>query len=160
MASGRLLSGSQPDLPFGARDWLGVLQAVGIVGSAWRPSKGTWCRAEDGHRCRSLLEKSIDDWFHRHGVVHEPEPLWPRHETLNPSGRKRADWRLVDGTFVGCAGLLTDRDYARKIEAKRLLAECHGIPLIVVGSSDVTRLEIPFANVQRASDPTRCSERD
>lgn len=58
----------------GVGDWLGALQAVGIVGEGYRTSLGTWCRAEDGHRCRSLLEKSIDDWMSQQGVEHECEP--------------------------------------------------------------------------------------
>lgn len=133
----------------GAEDWLGVLQRAGIVGESWRPSKGTWCRAVDGHRCRSLLEKSIDDWLYRHGLDHEPEPRWPAHEVFNPTGRKRADWRLSDGTFVECAGLITDPGYAQKIEEKRQLADHLGVPLVVIVPSDLLRLEIIFARLPR-----------
>lgn len=129
---------------FEVRDWLGVLQPVGLIDGGWRPSMGTWCRAEDGHRCRSLLEKSIDDWLHRHGIAHQPEPRWPAHPTLNPSGRKRADWLLADGTFVECAGIITDREYEHKIEEKRRLADQLGIRLIIVNPSDIARLERLF----------------
>jgi len=76
------------------KDWLGVLRVAGLVGETWRPSRGTWCHANDGHRCRSLLEKTIDDWFASNGIDHECEPRWPRHPALNPSGMKRADWLL------------------------------------------------------------------
>lgn len=38
---------------FGAT-WLRVLQASGLVGEAWRPARGTYCIATDGHPCRSL----------------------------------------------------------------------------------------------------------
>jgi hypothetical protein len=58
----------------GQDDWLGVLRAAGLVDRSWRPSMGTQCYADDGHSCRSLLEKSIDDWFARNGIVHECEP--------------------------------------------------------------------------------------
>lgn len=125
-------------------DWLGVLQSAGLVDNGWRPSMGTWCRAEDGHRCRSLLEKSIDDWLYRHGITHSPEPRWPVHPTLNPSGRKRGDWLLADGTFIECAGVLTDRQYARKIEEKRRLAEQLGVRLIIILPTDIGRLESLF----------------
>lgn len=74
------------------KDWLGVLRVAGLVGETWRPSRGTWCHAEDGHRCRSLLEKAIDDWLARNSIDHECEPRWPRHPEFNPSGLKRADW--------------------------------------------------------------------
>jgi hypothetical protein len=36
--------------------------------------------------CRSLLEKSVDDWLAQHGVAHKCEPRYPRHPELNPRG--------------------------------------------------------------------------
>ncbi len=128
------------------KDWLGVLRTAGLVGDGWRPARGTWCHARDGHRCRSLLEKSIDDWFTRHGVAHECEPRWPHHPLLNPSGRKRADWLLGDGTYVECAGMLEQPDYATKIAHKRELARLLGIPLFVVGPTDLHQLDRIFAS--------------
>ena len=111
--------------------------AAEIVGDTWRPAWGTWCRARDGHRCRSPLEKSIDDWFASRDVAHECEPYWSAHPALNPSGRKRADWLLADGTYVECAGMIDQPDYAAKITLKRELADELGIPLIVVGPTDL-----------------------
>jgi hypothetical protein len=128
------------------KDWLGTLQAAGLVGETWRPSLGTWCHASDGHLCRSLLEKAIDDWFTTNGVPHEPEPRWPRHDEFNPSGAKRADWLLHDGTYVECAGMLEDKGYANKIAQKQQLARTLGIPLIVVGPTDMHRLASIFAH--------------
>jgi hypothetical protein len=124
----------------GQQDWLGTLRAAGLVGETWRPSRGTWCHASDGHRCRSLLEKAIDDWFTANGVLHECEPKWPPHSVLNPSGAKRADWLLPDGTYVECAGMLESKNYADKIALKQQLAETVGIPLIVVAPTDMHRL--------------------
>ncbi|MGC5003557.1 hypothetical protein [Streptomyces sp. DT203] len=37
-------------------------------------------------------------------------------------GRRRAGWRLPDGTYVEYAGLTSD-DYLAKIQAKRQLAQ-------------------------------------
>jgi hypothetical protein len=128
----------------GQGDWLGVLQASGIVSEGWRPSRGTWCRAIDGHLCRSLLEKSIDDWLTNQGIIHECEPRWPRHPRLNPSGLKRADWLLADGSFVECAGLMERPDYASKIEQKRELARLAGIELYIITPSDLFRLDKIF----------------
>jgi hypothetical protein len=130
-----------------ASDWLGVLQAGGLVGESWRPSRGTWCRASDGHRCRSLLEKSIDDWFSAHGLEHECEPRWPQHPVLNPSGRRRADWKLVDGSYVECLGMMSDPSYLEKIKQKRALAEVAGIDLYLVTPSDLLDLGRIFADV-------------
>jgi hypothetical protein len=119
------------------KDWLGVLQAAGLVGEAWRLARGTFCRANDGHLCRSLLEKTMDDWFSANNIAHQTEPRWPRHPELNPSGLKRADWVLEDGTFVECAGMLETEEYAHKITQKRLLAEVFAITLIVVGPTEM-----------------------
>ena len=124
----------------GHQDWLGTLRAAGLVGETWRPSLGTWCHASDGHRCRSLLEKAIDDWFTANEIPHECEPSWPPHPVLNPSGAKRADWRLLDGTYVECAGMLESKDYADKIALKQKLAKTVGIPLVVVAPTDMHRL--------------------
>lgn len=132
------------------QDWFGVLQEVGLVGTVWRPSLGTWCRAADGHLCRSLLEKSIDDWLSRHGIVHECEPYWPKHPTLNPSGLKRADWVLSDGSYVECAGLLERKDYVKKIVEKRELAEISKINLIVITPADLFRLDAILGSVTQA----------
>lgn len=129
----------------GVADWLGVLQAAGLVEAGWRPSRGTWCRAEDGHRCRSLLEKSIDDWFNANGLAHDCEPVWPAHPELNPSGRQRADWRLPSGAYVECAGMLEDRGYKDKIARKQALAQALGIRLYVVAPSDLLDLATLFA---------------
>jgi hypothetical protein len=58
----------------GQQDWFGVLRAAGVVGETWRPSRGALCVGTDGHRCRSLLEKAIDDWFAAKAIPHECEP--------------------------------------------------------------------------------------
>ncbi len=128
----------------GQSDWLGALQAADLVGEAWRSSRGTWCRANDGHRCRSLLEKTVDDWFARNNIIHTCEPKWPRHDEMNPSGLKRADWLLADGTFVECAGMMESREYARKIAQKHQLALACGISLIIVAPTDMHRLNQIF----------------
>jgi hypothetical protein len=58
----------------GQQDWLGTLRAAGLVGENWRPSRGTWCHVNDGHRCRSLLEKAIDDKFTANLIPHDRHP--------------------------------------------------------------------------------------
>ena len=69
------------------KQWIEVLRASGLVNDGWRPSRGVLCTATDGHPCRSLGERSIDDWMHRHGIEHEIEPKWPAHPQHNPLGR-------------------------------------------------------------------------
>ncbi len=138
----------------GQQDWLGVLRASDLVGETWRPSRGTWCHASDGHRCRSLLEKAIDDWFTAKAISHVCEPRWPRHHALNPSGAKRADWLLQDGTYVECAGMLASKEYANKIAQKQQLARVLELPLIVVGPTDMHRLASIFAHQLHGSQST------
>jgi hypothetical protein len=127
------------------KPWLGVLQATGLVGDEWRQSFGTYCFAADGHPCRSLFERQVDDWLHAHDVEHEVEPIWPRHPTFNPSGRLRADWRLGDGTYVEAAGLMERPEYAAKIATKVQLAAAIGERLIVIEPSDLGILRVLLA---------------
>ncbi|MGW6207392.1 hypothetical protein ACWF9B_27615 [Streptomyces sp. NPDC055089] len=122
-----------------ADSWIEVLRMTGIVSDAWRPARGTYCIAADGHPCRSLAERTIDDWLSRHGVEHQIEPPWPHHPEHNAHGRRRADWQLPDGTYVEYAGLATD-DYLAKIQAKRQLAQHAGIKLIVLTPPDLANL--------------------
>lgn len=143
------------------KDWLSVLKAVGLVQFGWRASRGIWCHATDGHVCRSLLEKTIDDWLTSHGIPHQCEPYWPEHSILNPSGRKRADWLMQDGTYVECAGMMEDPDYATKIARKRELARVLGIPLVVIGPTDLLRLPQIFVNhIVPRDDPDAVGQRD
>lgn len=113
--------------------WLSVLQAAGLVGDAWRPARGTYCLAADGHLCRSLAERTVDDFLTARGITHEPEPRYA-------GSNRRADWGLPDGTFVEYAGLLADAGYRAKIEEKRALAAAAGVPLIVLVPEDLADL--------------------
>lgn len=88
--------------------WLSVLQAADLVGDAWQPARGTYRLASDGHLCRSLAERTVDDFLTARGIAHVPEPTCP-------GSNSRADWGVPDGTFVEYAGLLSDvedRPYA------------------------------------------------
>lgn len=125
----------------GVQDWLGALQACDLIGEARPASRGTWCRAEDGHLCRSLIEKAIDDWMARKGLDHEREPRWTAHPTLNPNGRKRADWLLPSGAYVECVGMMEDPAYADKIRLKQRLAADLGVRLYLVGPTDLHDLD-------------------
>ena len=127
----------------GGVPWLRVLQLSGLVGEAWRPSRGTFCMASDGHPCRSLAERSIDDWLTKRGINHLIEPYWPQDPEINPGGRFRADWELPDGTFIEYAGLNTE-DYISKIEKKRKLALKTGRKLVILFPEDLQRLDVIF----------------
>jgi hypothetical protein len=135
----------------GCKDWFGVLQKAQLVGNAWRPAGsryGTYCRAEDGHLCRSLLEKSVDDWFASRGIGHEREPRWPYHAVLNPTGKKRADWLLADGSYAECLGLADKSWYDAKTAQKWKLAQEMGIRLYLIYPDDILRLERVLADIR------------
>jgi hypothetical protein len=127
----------------GGIPWLNVLQLAGLVGEAWRPAYGTLCTASDGHSCRSLAERSIDDWLSKRGISHQVEPLWPKDIELNPRGRLRADWELNDGTYIEYAGLKS-KEYNSKIEKKRKLASKSNLKLIILFPEDLQHLDVIF----------------
>jgi len=113
--------------------WLAILQASGVVDDAWRPGRGTYCIAADGHPCRSLAERTVDDFLSANGIAHDPEPPYP-------GSTRRADWRLPDGTLVEYAGMMADREYATKIAEKRKIAETSGVVLVILVPEDLLNL--------------------
>ena len=100
--------------------------------------------AKDGHICRSLLERQIDDFFFDNGIQHETEPHYPFDPDINPDGY-RADWRLADGTYVEALGFTTNPVYMAKAERKISLAAWHQIPVLTVTESELPNLLNIFA---------------
>ena len=130
---GRPRSGESP------RTWTQWLQLAGHLEAGIRNARGITTIATDGHLCRSLFERHIDDFLHHNGIIHETEPHYPWNEELNTTGL-RADWRLADGTFVEALGFPNDRNYMAKVQRKILLAERFGISLVALTASDLHRL--------------------
>ncbi|WP_284117698.1 hypothetical protein [Streptomyces fragilis] len=137
------LLSARPTRP--ARTWTEWLAYAGLLTDGLRTSMGTATTATDGHPCRSLFERHVDDFLHHWGVAHEPEPSYPRHPELNTTGL-RADWRLADGTFVEALGLMTKKAYAAKVARKRELARHHGLRLVTITVEDLNRLPEVFAD--------------
>lgn len=130
----------------GQKPWQAWLAEAGIVGSgSHRSFMGTWSTAQDGHTCRSMLERYVDDWLSKNGIQHQIEPTYPFHDSLNPAGL-RADWKLADGTLVEAAGLMSRSEYAAKIERKRALATHFDLSLIIVTETDLDRLPSIFSD--------------
>lgn len=119
--------------------WSTLLADAGVLGEGWRPSFGVHTVAADGHPCRSLFERYVDDWLFARGVVHTVEPPYPYDAQLNPNGM-RADW-AINGVLVEAAGLSARSDYAAKIARKRELADRHGLQLVIVVEDDLPDLE-------------------
>jgi hypothetical protein len=121
--------------------WFEALVAAGVLESgAKRMSRGTIVLAEDGHMCQSMAEKVIDDWLYSHGVAHDREPVYPPHATLNPNGKKRADWR-VGSVHVEYLGLLTDAAYRHRVREKRHLGSELGLDVVMLEPDDLARLD-------------------
>jgi hypothetical protein len=134
----RMRSAEEYKSKFGS--WLGALVAAGVLTDDCYPTGiGTRCLARDGHECRSLEERQIDDWLYAAGIPHKTEPLYPHHPELNPDQRSRADW-VVNGVFIEYWGLAGNREYDRRMRTKRKLAKASGIPLIEIYPHDLPDL--------------------
>ena len=122
-------------------DWLGQ---AGLLAGGIRSSRGVTVIAKDGHVCRSLLERQIDDFLYDNGIEHETEPFYPFDPELNLGG-SRADWRLSDGTFVEALGFTNDSAYMMKADRKIAVAQRYNIPMVTVTAADLRDLPTIFA---------------
>lgn len=136
---------SRPDLGSDrkAHAWTDWLALAGLLHQGVRTSRGVTVMAKDGHLCRSLLERQIDDFLYDNGIEHEPEPDYPFHSERNTSGY-RADWKLADGTFVEALGFTDNPDYMDKVQNKLNLAALSNIPVICITSADLPHLTSIF----------------
>lgn len=136
--------------------WTDWLAEAGLLTEGIRTSRGVTVIAKDGHVCRSLMERQIDDFFYDHGIAHEPEPLYPFDPHANVGGY-RADWKLSDGTFVEALGFTNDSVYMEKAHRKIRLATRHQIPVVTVTHADIANLASIFAKWLPPEDarPTR-----
>ena len=137
----------------GVHPWTHLLLTSGVAQQGIRTSRGTLMKAIDGHLCRSMQEKAVDDFFHQYGISHDLEPNYPVHATLNPKGLRRADWRLSDGTFVEMWGMPDDPVYAAKMREKHQLAIAGGLRLIGLTLRDLPRLPEIFAEWLTVTTP-------
>ncbi|RQX01881.1 hypothetical protein [Micromonospora inaquosa] len=138
----RAVAGAEQRAPLIWADWL---KRAGLLGDGVQLARGTVTVASDGHLCRSLLERHIDDFLTANGIAHEVEPYWPYDPDLNTTGL-RADWLLDDGTYVEAWGLPDEPAYASKMERKVELAARTGIRLVGVTSADLGNLHNVFAS--------------
>jgi hypothetical protein len=77
----RAFARAQRRAPLGWADWL---NRAGLLGDGVQTLRGTITVASDGHLCRSLLERHIDDFLTANGIAHEVEPYWPTTPTSTP----------------------------------------------------------------------------
>lgn len=117
--------------------WAETLIAADVLTDDCFPTgRGTRCFALDGHRCRSLEERQIDDWLYKAGIPHTTEPPYPPHPILNPDGLRLADWRVGD-VLIEYWGLAGMKAYDERMKSKRELAKEVGISLIEIYPNDL-----------------------
>jgi hypothetical protein len=121
------------------RGWNEWLRRAGLLDQPMKTARGTQSYAADGHFCRSMLERHIDDFFIQWGIQHDVEPHYPYDEELNTTGL-RADWLLANGVFVEAWGLAGTEAYDQKMQIKQHLAEKNGIRIVGVTVGDLARL--------------------
>jgi len=132
--------------------WLEALIAAGVLSDGcYRTGKGTKCLAKDGHECRSLAERQIDDWLCDEGIPHTIEPFYPYHPELNPNERSKADWE-VNGVFIEYWGLAGDKEYDRRMRIKRKLAKESNIVLLEIYPDDLYDLLSKLEHLKRVRD--------
>jgi hypothetical protein len=113
--------------------WLQALIESGILDEdARRTSRGVQCLAKDGHICLSLGEKTIDDYLHTHGILHEKEPTYPE-------GNYRADF-TVNGIFIEYFGLQGDPEYDKRAKEKQRICKQHNMALISIFPKDLVSI--------------------
>jgi hypothetical protein len=103
-------------------------------------ARGVRCLAKDGHTCHSLDEQRIDDWLYDNGLEHAREPVYPQHPSLNPTGKRRADWKVRE-TYIEYFGLVGNSEYGKKMDEKILLAQEFDISIMAIYPSGIASLD-------------------
>jgi hypothetical protein len=117
-------------------NWYQLLADAGLIELEKIGKYGVVCVAKDGHVCRSLQEKFIDDWLFEHNIQHEPEPIYPYHHELNKN-KMRADFKVGD-VWIEYFGLNTNL-YNKKIQIKRNLSKLESLHLVELFPDDMKR---------------------
>lgn len=110
--------------------WMNALIEANLLNEdAQRMSRGIKCLAKDGHVCKSLGEKTIDDFLHARKIDHVKEPSYP-------TGNQRADFRVKD-ILIEYFGLKGQPDYDKRMKEKQRICKENGIKMISIYPSDV-----------------------
>ncbi|MBT8465546.1 MAG: hypothetical protein HKN97_14455 [Myxococcales bacterium] len=113
------------------RTWFDVLVEAGVLPDGSRmTARGVQCRAEDGHMCFSIGEKTIDDLLFRWAIPHLREPPYPGGTSM------RGDF-LVEGVFIEYFGLAGDPEYDAKSRKKARVLKSKGVPMIAITPKDL-----------------------
>mgnify|MGYP001455761387 CR=1 FL=1 len=94
--------------------------------------------AKDGHKCFSLSECILDDWFSKHNIRHKKEIHYPQDNRLNSYNNLRCDWFLIKTKqYVEFAGIYGNSTYLKRLKRKRGLAKKYKMNLIILTINDI-----------------------
>jgi len=114
--------------------WNGALKEASFE------TKPSFYIAKDGHKCWSVMELYVDNWFVKNGINHKKDVFYPYHLEFNPNNRKTCDWVLEDGHWVELFGLMRRDEYREKKEIKEELCKVLNIDLITLFPTDLGNL--------------------
>lgn len=121
--------------------WFRALFEAGVLkDDVLVTARGVKCIAKSGNECNSLDEQFIDNWLFYNDLKTIKEPIYPKHEKYNTSGRRRADW-LVNGYYIEYFGLAGDDKYDKKTIEKMNLVRELDLKLIALFPEDLNSLD-------------------
>ena len=126
------------------KSWFSIMNDAGCLpdGTLELSSYGTKCISKDGHECRSIAERIIDDYLFENNIKHETEPSYPKHNKFNKT-KMKADWKVGD-RYVEYFGLAGNSDYDKKTLKKYELAKNLDIKIIGIYPEDIYNLNNIF----------------
>jgi hypothetical protein len=125
----------------GFDSWFKALVEAGVLkDNVLITARGVKCISKSGNECNSLDEQFIDNWFFDNGFTMIKEPIYPKHQIYNSSGRRRADW-LVNGYYIEYFGLAGDEKYDKKTMEKIDLVRELDLKLIALFPEDLNSLD-------------------
>jgi len=121
--------------------WFKLLVKSNVLnGDILKTSRGIRCIAKSGNECNSLDELFIDNWLFENNFKVQKEPIYPRHEKYNASGKRRADW-FVNGYYIEYFGLCGEEAYDKKVIEKMNLARELNLKLIALFPNSLNKIE-------------------
>ena len=101
------------------------------------------CIALDGHMCNSYSERAVDDFFYQNGISHKKE-VYYKELGVKTHKKLRTDWVLSDGTVVEFCGMMRIKDYANRVDEKKMLLSQHEISSKFLDYEDLSKLNEIF----------------
>jgi hypothetical protein len=127
--------------------WAHFLDEAGLLSERKSGRGGYQSIATDGHLCLSLGERAICEYLTRNNLIHEKEPMYPYHEVLNPNNLLRGDF-LVNGTIIEFAGMMSNPDYASRMETKQELAKTLKLKWMKIEAARLVDLDKMLAKIR------------